>query len=189
MLALLLFLFSSITCVITANLVREQEKITDIIHSNLPIVNMPYISDILILLQTILAISIMSSESLIELFFIMGITQLFRVFCFFSTTLPPLKKYSDKYRLGGINGNGTEYIFSGHASYSAITFIYLYTNNIISFFPLLVYNIISQSLISLTRNHYTVDIILAWIIVPLIYGNVTFCKGDLECSSYIKFFF
>lgn len=186
MISLLFFLVSSLGCVITANIIKNHPvKVVDIIHNNLPMIVAPYLSDILVLSQTIFTVTIIGQECLSEMFLIMSMVQFFRFICSFSTVLPPLKNYHDKYRLGGINGTGTEYIFSGHASYSALSVIYLYKYDIVSPFPLIIYNIISQSLIVLTRNHYTVDIVLAWIIVPLVYGNVSMCKSLESCNKYI----
>jgi len=188
MISLFFFLFSSLSCVITANLIKsEHNKVVDIIHTNIPYINLTYFSDALVLAQTALTASVVDSQSLSEIFLIMGIIQIFRCLCSASTVLPPLKNYSDKYRLGGLNGTGTEYIFSGHASYSSLGAIYLYTKGFVGIFPLLFYNIISQFSIIATRNHYTVDIILAWIIVPLVWGNVHFCTQIPNCVSNIKF--
>lgn len=181
MLSLFFYLFSSLLCVVTANLIRNDPvKVVDIIHNNLPTLHLPYISDVLVLAQTVFAVTVMDSHSLTEMFLVMGIVQFFRVLCAFTTVLPPLKNYHDKYRLGGINGTGTEYIFSGHASYSALSAIYLYKNGFVSGIPLVLYNIISQFLIVLTRNHYTVDVVLAWIITPLVYGNVVLHEKYLD---------
>lgn len=186
MISLFLFLLSSISCVITANLIRNNgEKVVDIIHENFPILRAPYLSDVLVLIQTISATTLMSTQNLSEIFLIMSIVQLARAICSITTVLPPLKNYHDKYRLGGINGTGTEYIFSGHASYSALSAIYLYKHNIVGLFPLIIYNLITQFLIIITRNHYTVDIILAWIIVPLVYGNVQMCLELNWCREKV----
>lgn len=188
MISLFFFLISSLSCVITANLIKSiPNKVVDIIHDNIPHIKLTYFSDALVLAQTALTATVVDTQSLSEIFLVMGTIQILRCICSASTTLPPLKNYSDKYRLGGLNGTGTEYIFSGHASYSAIGAIYLYTKNIIDIFPLIIYNILSQMAIIITRNHYTVDIVLAWIIVPLVWGNLQFCKQQNECLSKIKF--
>jgi hypothetical protein len=188
MISLFFFLISSLGCVLTANMIKSHPKdVIDIIHHNVPYISLTYLSDALVLAQTALTATVVDSKSLAEIFLIMGVVQIFRCFCSASTVLPPLKNYSDKYRLGGLNGTGTEYIFSGHASYSALGAIYLYKEGIISLFPLILYNLISQLAIIITRNHYTVDIVLAWIIVPLVWGNMYFCTRDAQCLPYIKF--
>lgn len=188
MLSLFLFLLSSLSCVITANIIKSDPiHIVDIIHNNLPIIKAPYLSDILVLAQTVFAVTLMDRNNLTEMFLVMSIVQICRSICSLTTALPPLKNYHDKYRLGGINGTGTEYIFSGHASYSAMSVIYLYSNNIISGFNLLWYNLLSQFLIIVSRNHYTVDVVLAWIIVPIIYGNITMCLDNDLCRQKLEF--
>lgn len=188
MLSILFFIFSCFLCMHTAqNIKNPNNKIVDFIHSLIPYTDsLEYWSDILIFLQILFCLYISSINNITEMFLIMSITQICRTICNISTTLPQLKKYSDKIRLGGINGSGTEYIFSGHASYSAISFIYLiqYKYNT---YLLTIYNLFSQLLIIITRNHYTVDIVLAWIIVPLIWCCLFLCKRDIQCQNNINF--
>jgi hypothetical protein len=188
MLSILVFIFSCCLCIYTAqNIKNPNNKIVDFIHTTIPYIDsLEYWSDILIFIQIFFCIYISSINDIVEMFLIMSITQVYRTICNVSTTLPQLKKYSDKIRLGGINGSGSEYIFSGHASYSAITFIYLirYGYNI---YLLSIYNLFSQSLITITRNHYTVDIVLAWIIVPLLWCCLFLCKKDIKCENNINF--
>lgn len=186
MISLFLFLLSSTICIFSANLIQNDPvNVVDIVHKNISEIKITYLSDILVLAQTILTVTLLNMESLSEMFFIMSIAQIFRALCSFTTVLPPLKKYSEKFRFGGINGSGTEYIFSGHACYSSLSFIYLYKNDIVPLPPLLIYNLISQFSIVASKNHYTVDIILAWIIVPLLWGNVYFCLRDCYCADKI----
>ena len=143
--SLLVYLLSSSLCILGANVIKNDEsRIIDIVHNNIPKINLKYLSDGLVLLQTVFTVSVLDSYSLSQFFLIMGIVQFFRFCCFVSTVLPPLKSYSEKYRLGGINGSGTEYIFSGHASYCAVTAIYLYTKGYADLFPLLFYNLLSH---------------------------------------------
>jgi hypothetical protein len=186
MLSLLLYLISSSLCLFSANMVKNNSsEIMDIIHDNIREISILYLSDFLVLIQTLFSVTLMNTEELMLNFLVMGIVQIFRSICTIVTPLPPLKKYQDKYRLGGLNGSGTEYIFSGHACYSALGAIFLYKHGIISPFPLVCYNIISQFLIVATRNHYTIDVILAWIITPLTYANVVLCKNSESCSRYL----
>jgi hypothetical protein len=185
MISLFFFLLSSLGCVIAANLIKSDKKIIDIVHHNLPYVHLPYVSDALVLTQTVGCATVLDHEALSEFFLIMGIAQLCRILTMTSTVLPPLKNYHDKYRMGGINGTGTEYIFSGHACYACLSAIYLYTYKIVPLHSLIVYNLISQMMIVLSRNHYSVDVVLAWIIVPLIYGNVIMCKQLEYCTENI----
>lgn len=193
MLVLFLYLLSSSLCVATANAIHhffpKSKAIVDIIHHFTPPLRDVYLSDALVLVQTITAVILIDSRTLLEMFLVMSIAQLCRVACMFSTILPPLKGYEDKYRLGGVNGSGTEYIFSGHACYASVSAIYLYTHEFINLPSILIYNLLSQFLIIATRNHYTVDIILAWIIVSLIYGNVRFCMSTPECAQQLSFLF
>lgn len=193
MLSLLLFLSSSVLCLFTANSITNSPlRIVDFVHDtfpSLPMANWSYFSDILVLLQTSLTITILNSKELSEFFTVMAAVQICRSICSFSTVLPPLKSYYDKYRLGGINGSGTEYIFSGHAAYSSLGAIYLWKNGILPLWFIAVYNFISQLYIVASRNHYSVDVVLAWIITPLFYTSLTLCQNVPTCQSRINFLF
>ena len=188
MFSLFFYLLSSSICILTANLIKsDKNKIIDIIHYNIPpLRQMKYLSDALVLIYVSYTMLFLETELLSQFFLIMGTVQCFRSICSISTVLPPLKKYNDKYRFGGINGTGTEYIFSGHASYCALCTIYLYEKGI-NPFQLLLYNLFSQSSIIISRNHYTVDVVLAWIITPLVWKNIDFCMSSIDCKSNIKF--
>lgn len=186
MLSLFFFIASSLCCVAVANMIRsETGKVVDIIHSKMPRITAPYLSDFLVLTQTVGTAAVVDINTLNEVFLIMSIVQFFRSICSLSTALPPLKNYHDKYRLGGINGTGTEYIFSGHASYSALAAIYLYQKGIVPAIPLVLFNLVSQFLIVATHNHYTVDVVLAWIVVPLLYSNLKFCRCVEWCNNIV----
>jgi hypothetical protein len=175
MFSLFIFILTSLGCVASANLIRTHPtRIIDFVHEYLPTVNSTYLSDILVFSQVLVATLLTNLEQLNEMLLIMSCVQFFRSICLASTVLPPLRSYEEKYRMGGLNGSGTEYIFSGHASYSALTAIYLYNSNRVSIPLLTAYNLFSQYLIVATKNHYTIDVILAWIIVPLVYGNYQF---------------
>ena len=172
MISLFIFILTSLGCISSANLIKTHPtRIVDFVHEYLPTINSTYLSDILVLIQVLSAILVMNLNQLNEMFLLMSCVQFLRAICLASTVLPPLRSYDEKYRMGGLNGSGTEYIFSGHASYSALTAIYLYTTNTVSLPFLIAYNLCSQYTIIATKNHYTIDVILAWIIVPLLYGN------------------
>jgi len=176
MFSLFLYLSSILFCVtISNNLKNHPTKILDVMHEKIPELKAQYLGDILVFVQVAFCTTIITWKELNLFFLIMGFTQFLKGICSFVTVLPPLKSYQDKIRIGGLNGCGTEYIFSGHASYCALTFIFLVEKFSGVFFPLLAYNIITQVIIVISRNHYTIDVILAWIIVVLFYNNLGLC--------------
>lgn len=182
----LFFLSSLISIVFARNIKNHPYKIYDIIHDNFDELKFHYASDIMIGSQVFSCLYILYPYEFEQFLFIMSITQILKTICFITTVLPPLKNLNDKIRVFGVNGNGTEYIFSGHASYSALSFIFLAKKGLINIPFLIFYNILSQFFISLSRNHYTVDIILAWIIVPLLYSNLYLCNNIEWCSDFLN---
>lgn len=168
----LFYILSSGLCVFVAKRLKNHPtKIIDLFHMYLPHIDIMYLSDTLVAAQLLYTLHKLPWILYREFAVVMGVTQLCRVLCMISTILPPLKNYNDKARLMGVNGSGTEYIFSGHASYSAASFLYLYSLGLVPPRFLALYNLLSQSLIIASKNHYTVDVVLSWIIVPLIYEN------------------
>jgi hypothetical protein len=169
------YLISSWLCIKAAKTIEPNSKIIiDFIHTRTDPIPSRYTSDVLVLCQGIYTLCYFTRQDLVESFWIMSLIQCFRALCSLSTALPALKAYNEKERLWGINGTGTEYIFSGHASYSALCTIYLYKNKLVNNMTLFLYNIFSQYLIIATRNHYSVDVVLAWIIVPLTYFSTKY---------------
>jgi hypothetical protein len=178
--SLLLYIISSLLCVTIAQNIPVVTSVTDIIHMHFPPLPGKYISDFLVLGQIFLAIATVTSDIISPLFLVLFLTQMARAACAISTVLPPLQSYSSKLRLGGINGSGTEYIFSGHASYSALAYLILLHAGW-NLPGLILYNFFSQTMIVITRQHYTVDVVLAWIIVPLIYNYIFSCLKYSSC--------
>ena len=186
MLVFTLFCVVNFIATLLAKMIKSGNRVNDIIHNNFRKPKLPYVSDLLIFIQVLYFIG--SIDEMINLYFLtLAITQLIRICCFTTTILPFLKNYDDKYRLGGINGSGTEYIFSGHAMYSAISTIHAIYKGSINLHFILWYNIVTQFIVIVTRNHYTVDIILGWVITTLVYGNLRLCSYNEHCNETIKF--
>lgn len=184
-----IFCISCLTCILSSRFIKNHNtKIVDIIHNNFRIFKYHHSSDFLIFLQILFGIIKLEIYTIKEILLLMSIIQFLRSICSITTVLPPLKNYKDKIRFGGLNGYGTEYIFSGHASYSAVTTLFLYSENILGFYTLFLYNCISQLLIVVSRNHYTIDVLLAWIISSLLYSNLQLCKRNEDCFEMVNQF-
>lgn len=149
---------------------NHKTEIVDLIHDRFPHVEYHYISDVMVAIQILLVGFHITYSELMFLLCLCTIITIIRAFSVVLTVLPPLKSYEDKYRLGGINGFGKEYIFSGHASISAILAMFLIKNNIFSNWLVIIYNIIGQYLIVASKNHYSVDVYLAWVLVFFMYN-------------------
>ena len=183
---ILFFVISSTLCVTVAKHLRfHHSYVYDPLHICLPYIDFKYFSDVLIFIQLFLFFINLTNQIIIEFMIIMGCIQFMRALTICSTVLPPLKHFNGKIRLGGINGIGTEYIFSGHASYACLSAIYLASQGVCHWFPLLVYNILSQLMVIVSHNHYTVDVVLAWIITPLLYSNLKLCQEVDFCKEKI----
>lgn len=165
---LIFFTLSSVLCVTIAKYLKPHpHKIRDLIHENFPFFShCKYFSDILIFNQVAYFLTTLTLTDVEDSFLILGSAQCLRALTMSFTILPPLRHAKQKVRFGGLNGNGTEYIFSGHAVYACLSFLHLYPKIGLILIP---YNLLSQLMIILSHNHYTVDVLLSWIITPLLY--------------------
>lgn len=179
-----LLFYSSCTEYFIVKIQEKAEKtpIIDIFH-NLLFIKDYYLSDIMIVSQGLFTLLFVDYSEFEDICFIMAMTQILRSILSTVSILPPLKKYSDKNRVFGILGSGKEYIFSGHASYAALSTIYLIKKNVVNIFLLSLYNLISNMIIIFTRNHYTVDVLLSWIIVPSLWYNLHLYKRLEHCDK------
>lgn len=181
------FICSSLLCLEVAKYIPyEDGKVVDIIQNNIPYLDQKYTSDFFIISEVVVFLLTSSMTDISEGMLIAGIAQFMRAITICTTVLPPLRHNGNKIRMFGVLGHGTEYIFSGHSVYSCISTIYLFKNKIVSYEYLVIYNIIIHFLIIVTHNHYTIDVVLAWLIVPLIYGNLHFCQKVTECKEVIE---
>lgn len=181
MLSYILFFLSNYLCVNTARNLPKTNRVVDMVHEYFPMFRFSHMSDFLVCVQVVYTYTQITWAHLSEFCVCMAFIQICRILCFSTTILPQLRTYSSKQRFYGLNGSGTEYIFSGHASYTCLCTLYL-LNLGFSWGWLGIYNLLTQFLIIASRNHYTVDIILAWIIVPICYSWIGLCKQVENCS-------
>lgn len=115
------------------------------------------------------------------------ITRILRLICMQSTILPSpdskCEEYLDRkekiigryYKI--IFGRCNETIFSGHVSFmlTCVLFLLPFINSIMKIF-LYIYAIITSLVVISLRNHYSIDVVLAWIITIPIYIINTNCN-------------
>ena len=82
-----------------------------------------------------------------------------------------------KYELCKVNTNATfkggcyDKIFSGHIALCFMSSIILYVNNYINMFILAFINILNMYFIIVSRSHYTIDVIMSFLITFMVYQN------------------
>jgi len=70
-----------------------------------------------------------------------------------------------------INGGCYDKIFSGHTAFIFILTLLLNKNKIINFITLLILNIINVLIILTTRTHYTIDVLVSFLVCYIMYEN------------------
>lgn len=101
---------------------------------------------------------------IIPIYFIRSILTLINV-------LPKSSECNYNPHLAFINGGCYDKIFSGHSAFVFILTLLLNKYKIINFATLIIFNIINVSIILLTRTHYTIDIIVSFLVSYLMYSN------------------
>lgn len=87
------------------------------------------------------------------------------------TVLPKSGKCEYNPKTAFIQGGCYDKIFSGHTAILFILTLLLNKNKIINFTMLVLLNVINVSIILLTRTHYTIDVIVSFLVCYIIYTN------------------
>jgi hypothetical protein len=162
---------------------HEFPKIYDILHENCAHVDkFEYASDIISLILIIILIFLDINMFYNYLGFIIVIF-IIRIFTNMLTILPKnnLCVTSNSF---SFRGGCYDKIFSGHFASAFIASLILYKNNYINAILLVLINLINSLFIILSRNHYTIDIIMSFFVSLVIYqNNFNVCKF-IDKSSF-----
>jgi len=156
---------------------NDHAALYDIGFKYIPRINIHFLDDIMVILPIILCIYLRVNFS--EFLFLLTCIYILREITTTITFLPPtpfcfdrVKDKMDKSEfMTKISGTCNETIFSGHTSLMllGILFILPKVNNNILKILLYFYAIITSLIIIALRAHYTIDIVLAWIICIMFY--------------------
>ena len=146
----------------------------DITHKILPDLHKYHvvINIIPIILIIYLFINDNGSKIFRDILFALPVVYIIRALTIMSTILPKHETCVAETNLisNFINGGGCyDKVFSGHTSFVVIFTLSMYYNKLINSVSFFIINIINSLLLLMTRAHYTVDIILGFIISYLVY--------------------
>lgn len=169
---------------------RERPPLIDILHiDKLDISKYYQMTDIIITLYIAL---LLYYHQQIHVFFIrLALIQILRAISFSITILPKCSKNPDKdnertctqilldyFTLKDPHtGHNNDLLFSGHASFSFLIWLYFYEGNTFSpqiLFSLLLINIINSFLIVISRCHYSIDVFHAYPITYMVHDFTRF---------------
>jgi hypothetical protein len=149
---------------------KQKSKIYDIIHNNLP--STRKLMNIVDATPFILLVVIFFID--VNLFYnIMGFLLpifIFRLLVINITILPKDKKCNIKNSCV-YTGGCYDKVYSGHFAVIFTSLLVLYTNKYIDIFTLTALSTISGLLIITSRSHYTIDILVSFLVVIIAYQN------------------
>ena len=149
---------------------ENYKKVRDIFHDILPhIEHFEYVSDI-ITVSVVVYLAIMRFDLLYHLGGLVFTLTLLRQFIIQMTILPK-NTVCDIKNTSMIRGGCYDKIFSGHFGITFLTTLVLLENGLINKFIALLVNLVNGIFILLSRNHYTIDIIVSIFVVIIIYQN------------------
>lgn len=149
---------------------ENHKKVQDIFHDILPhIEHFEYASDV-IAISVIGYLAIMRFDLLYHLGGLVFTLTLLRQFIIQMTILPK-NTVCDIKNTSMIRGGCYDKIFSGHFGITFLTTLVLLENGLINKFIALLINLVNGIFILLSRNHYTIDIIVSIFVVIIIYQN------------------
>jgi hypothetical protein len=155
---------------------ENHKKVQDIFHDILPhIEHFEYASDI-IAISVIGYLAIMRFDLLYHLGGLVFTLTLLRQFIIQMTILPK-NTVCDIKNTSMIRGGCYDKIFSGHFGITFLTTLILLENGLINKFIVILINLVNGIFILLSRNHYTIDIIVSIFVVIIIYqNNLNICE-------------
>lgn len=149
---------------------ENYKKVQDIFHDILPhIEHFEYASDI-ITVSVIGYLAIMNFELMYHLGGLIFTLVLLRQFIIQMTILPK-NTVCDIKDTSMIRGGCYDKIFSGHFGITFLTTLILLENGLVTNFIAILINLVNGMFILLSRNHYTIDIIVSIFVVIIIYQN------------------
>ena len=100
-------------------------------------------------------------------FYYHAILMLLRFICFHSTILPPPMPLKVRFSFGVIPNFDYDLMFSGHTMTCVLCLFF--AQNAFCYYIILINSILCSIMLILTKEHYTIDIIVAWMAVYNIY--------------------
>lgn len=155
---------------------ENYKKVQDIFHSILPhFEHFEYASDALTLL-VIGYLAIMNFELMYHLGGLIFTLVLLRQFIIPITILPK-NTFCDISDTSMFRGGCYDKIFSAHFGITFLTTLILFDNGLINNFIAILINLVNGMFILLSRNHYTIDIVVSIFVVIIIYqNNLNICE-------------
>ena len=145
----------------------NSKPLYDILHANFPNMSkyekaIDFIPIVIGAAVAVLAIMSNSNVDIKSLLNVLSYVLILRSITTIVTILPsPICGQKKVEAIGGCH----DCIFSGHTSMTLIFCYYMYLHNPYLKWPLLLYSMIGSFLIIITRSHYTIDVLIAWIVV------------------------
>ena len=154
-----------------------QIKLNDVGFNFIPITNIEYLDDVMVLLPLILCVFFKINWSVF--LFMLTIIFVLREITTTITLLPPTPHCFENVKikmkkskiLAKISGACNETIFSGHTSIMLLALLFILPkikNNLVKI-GIYIYAIATSLVIISLRGHYSIDIFLAWVICILFY--------------------
>lgn len=154
----------------------NSKKVFDLFHNLLPhIEKWEYASDVLF----ILVFLFMAFKNLNLVYTAVGylIAIIIVRTLFVNLTVLPKNEICSIHDSSSFRGGCYDKIFSGHYAGTLLMTILLYNHHYINTMWLFMINIVNALVILISRNHYTVDIVVSIFVVFIVYQNkVNFCE-------------
>lgn len=161
---------------------ENSKKVQDILHNVLPhFQHFEYASDILVV-SVFAYLLIMNFDLIYQLGGLVFTLVLLRQFIIQITVLPK-NETCDIKDTSMFRGGCYDKIFSAHFGIAMLTTLVLYDNGLMNKFVVIFVNLLNALFILLSRNHYTIDIIVSIFVVVIIYQN------NLNICHYLDNYF
>ena len=164
---------------------KTRSKVFDILHKYIPEnENLEWVTHIILCIMILPLFIKNDSQLYFDLVILLILINLIRDITINLTILPKNKTCKIEHPTNipqHIVGSCYDKIFSGHFAFVFILSLLYYSNSLITSIPLLVcINLINSYFLLLSRSHYTIDIVVSFFVVYLVYTHYSKTNHSID---------
>jgi len=152
----------------------NNKTMVDLVHNHVPPIP-HWVPEMMVWLGTlafiITSFALSQPYQWIQFIVLFCILTLLKSIMVHATVFPTLHSYCDR-PLFSPQGNCNDYMFSGHMMMVTLAFLFMWKNHTVSMCFMALYLIITALVITASRNHYTVDVVVGFVLAVLVFNQL-----------------
>ena len=156
--------------------------LVDVIHNNIP--RLPHwVPDIMVWGATLVFILFSPPRQWIQFIILFCLLTLLKSIIVQTTVFPTLHRQCNR-PFFSPQGNCNDYMYSGHMMMVTLALLFLWrSSGLITVSTWFIFLLVTAITISAAHNHYTVDVVVAWILTTLVFFQFIPYLETVECVT------